>query len=120
MKTTFNTWQNFTIICGNHKDDHSNEMTLHEGPHSLFYSCPKYQSIYKHLPDKSCNNRLSLDDYERMITHLNIKSTTKTGIEDLCLQGYRFSDRGIDYEVLKHEDGQFVVSVLNKKAMARI
>lgn len=120
MHITTNSWQNFTLVCGNHPDDHSNEMTLKKGPHSLFYSCPKYLSIYKHIPGRSCNNRINLVDYERMLNHLNAMAASGNGIEDVCLKGYRFKDHGIEYEVLEHKDGKFRVSMLNKKAIARV
>ena len=58
-------WNAVTLICGNHKKDHSHPMKLQQGPHSLFFSCPEYKSIYGDDHEgRSCNNRLTLVDYE--------------------------------------------------------
>lgn len=58
-------WNAVTLICGNHKGDQSHPMKLQQGPHSLFFSCPEYKSIYGDDHEgRSCNNRLTLVDYE--------------------------------------------------------
>lgn len=59
-------WNTVTLLCGNHGEDFSHKMQLKEGPHSLFYSCPEYKSIYgTNHEGRSCNNRLTLVDFER-------------------------------------------------------
>ena len=37
-------WQNIKLICGNHGEDYSHEMIIHQGREgmSTFYSCPCY------------------------------------------------------------------------------
>lgn len=113
-----NSWGKVTLICGNHGDDHSHEMGLKQGPHSLFYSCPEYKSIYgDNHEGRSCNNRLNLVDYEAMLNHLN-EMADGNGIEEVCLEGYRFTQKGVSYQVLEHKGGRFKVKMLNKKAIA--
>ena len=34
-------WNSVQVICGNHCNEQI-EMTVQEGPSSLFYACPKY------------------------------------------------------------------------------
>lgn len=61
-------WQNIKLICGNHGEDYSHEMIIHQGREgmSTFYSCPCYQSLLqKEITNKSCNNRLNIVDYEK-------------------------------------------------------
>ena len=115
-----NSWQCITLICGNHGDDHTNEMHLKKGPHSLFYSCPKYHSIYSKEEQAgiSCNNRLTLVDYERLLDYLTEKARGEFGSE-VDLTGLRWKDKGVEYHVLEHRNGKFTVKMLNVKAINR-
>lgn len=116
-----NSWKCITLICGNHQDDTGNIMELKKGPHSLFYACPKYQSIYdqNRTEEKSCNNRLTLVDYEALLEHLTEKAKGDFGMV-IDLTGYRWKHKGVKYRVLKHENGHFTVSMLNVRAIHRM
>lgn len=112
-------WNTITLLCGNHSDDYSHEMQLKEGPHSLFYSCPEYKSIYgKEHEGRSCNNRLTLVDFERMLNFLNKKSFAPFG-QEVNLTGYRWTEKGVTYKVLEHKGGKYKVLMLNKKAISK-
>lgn len=113
-------WKNITLVCGNHGDDYSHEMYLKQGPESLFYACPEYKSIYGkyNLDDRSCNNRLTLVDFERMLEQLN-KVAYSNLIEQTPMEGYSFKLNGVSYKVIKHEKGKFTVAMLNKRAIAK-
>ena len=115
-----NSWECITLICGNHGEDFSNHMELKQGPHSLFYSCPRYHSIYskEKQEDVSCNNRLTLVDYEAMLDFLTEKSRGEFGT-DINLTGFKWKKKGVQYHVLEHKDGKYVVSMLNIKAINR-
>lgn len=42
------------------------------------------------------------------------------GAEEVNLTGYKWKTKnGIEFEVLKHESGKFVVKMLNRKAISR-
>jgi len=113
-------WESIKLICGNHGDDLTNEMQIHEGREgmSTFYSCPCFKSIYGDNHDgRSCNNRLNTVDYERMLKELSDKAYD--GVEDVNLTGYKWTKNGVEYKVLKNKRGKFTVSVLNKKAISR-
>ena len=118
-----NSWNNVTLVCGNHGSDHTNIMAIKEylgnSLDSAFYSCPEYRSIYAKEQDgkRSCNNRLSVGDFEKMLMHLYEMSLDENGPEDVNLTGYKWKTRnGISYEVLEHTvDGKFTVKVLNHK-----
>lgn len=115
-----NSWDNVALICGNHKENHEIQMKLKQGPHSLFYSCPEYKSIYGNDHNgKSCNNRLTLVDYEDMLNHLNDKAMGEDGLTEVNLQGYRWNKKGVYYEVLECIDGHYKVLMLNKKAICK-
>lgn len=115
-----NSWNCITLICGNHGEDYSNIMELKQGPHSLFYSCPKYHSIYstKEQTEKSCNNRLTLVDYEQMLDLLTEKAKGNFG-ESVNLTGYTWTKKGVKYKVIEHKEGHFKVAMLNIKAINR-
>jgi len=116
-----NSWKRFKIICGNHGDDLSNELTMHAGREgmSMFYSCPCYMSIYKKDPSgRSCNNRLTTVDFEKMINKLI--ELSDDGAEEVTIpKGYKWMNNGVEYEVLSHKHGKFKVKVLNKKAISK-
>ena len=114
-----NSWNTIRLICGNHGDDHETEMIIHEGPHSLFFSCPKYVSIYLHDPARSCNNRLTLVDYEKMLEKINSLAYTEDSPYPRDIKGYSWKHNGAEFRVIGQKDGIFTVSVLNRKAMAK-
>lgn len=116
-----NSWESITLVCANHGDDLGNVMELKKGPHSLFYACPKYQSIYdkNRTAERSCNNRLTLVDYEALLGHLTEKARGEFGMT-VDLTGYRWKNKGVQYKVLRHEKGHFTVSMLNQKAINRM
>ncbi len=115
-----NSWKTITLICGAHGDDYSHEMQLKQGPHSLFYSCPEYRSIYgQDHSKKSCNNRLTLDDYEKLLNYLMENSESEDGLVEVDLTGAHWNRNGVLYQVLEHKNGTFKVAVRNDKAMAK-
>ena len=116
-------WGNIKLICGNHGSDYTQEMELMQGPHSLFYKCPCYKSIYgSHdaLADgeRSCNNRLDLIKYEKLLDRID-NETQSNPIETMNIQGLSFKQDGVEYTVLEQNDEQFKVLMLNRKAMTR-
>ena len=90
-------WNAVTLICGNHKKDHSHPMKLQQGPHSLFFSCPEYKSIYGDDHEgRSCNNRLTLVDYERLLDYLTERTYAGDGLQETNLTGLKFTLKGVD------------------------
>lgn len=115
-----NSWNQITLVCGAHGDDYSNVMQLKQGPHSLFYSCPKYKSIYgKDHEGRSCNNRLTLVDYENMLNFLMEHSEEADGLVDVNLTGFEWRKNGVSYKVLEHKYDKFKILMRNDKAMAK-
>ena len=117
IKMLLGSWENITLICGNHGEDESIEMVIHEGPHSLFYSCPEYRSIYGNRHEKkSCNNRLNLVDYTKMLDHMMGLIYDEYGNQN-SIVGYVWKKNGVEYKVLKQEGDHIWVKMLNKKAI---
>lgn len=115
-----NSWKRVTLICGAHGEDHTHEMQLKQGPHSLFYSCPLYRSIYgKDHKEKSCNNRLTLDDYEKMLNFLMEASEEGDGLFEVDLTGYEWKRNGVCFKVLEQKKDHYIVLMRNDKAMAK-
>ena len=85
----------------------------------MFYSCPEYKSIYgTNHEGRSCNNRLTLVDFERMLNHLNEKSYAPFG-QEVNLTDYTWTEKGVTYKVLEHNGGRYKVLMLNKKAVSK-
>ena len=118
-------WKKVKLVCGNHGEDVSKEMQIKEYLGSVndtvFYNCPDFKSIYADKKDldgiRSCNNRLSISDFTKMLKKLT--DLADDGAEETNLTGYKWEDRGIEYKVLEHKHGKFTVRVLNKKAISR-
>lgn len=117
MKT--NSWQNVTLICANHGTDYSNQMELISGPHSLFYKCPCYKSIYGNdHSGRSCNNRLDLVKFEKMLDRID-KESQSNPIETMNITGVSWKQDGVEFTVLEQNDEKFKIAMLNKRGMAR-
>lgn len=106
-------WSNTQLVCGNHGDDFSRIMLPHEGHSSLFYSCPEYKG-----QDCSCNNKLSLVDFEKMLSLIeDVLTDDEAEINDLT--GMRFKIAGAEFRVVEHGRNSFRVAVLNKKSLSK-
>ena len=116
-----NSWNKLTIVCGNHPGDDEELMSIHEGGQGRqpFYSCPRYVSVLKKEGIRSCNNRFSIDEMQRLIKKLEVLSTDPESPYSTDLTGYKWTEKGIDYEVLEYGNEGIKVSVLNRKAMSR-
>ena len=111
-------WENVTLICGNHPGREDIEMQIHQGPHSLFYSCPEYKSIYGNKHDgKSCNNRLNLIDYTNLVDYMMDMIYDDYGNKNYII-GHFYKRNGVEYTVIKQEGDHIWVKVLNKKAIS--
>ena len=113
-----NTWNDVKLICGNHGEDCTCEMTLREGAtgKSPFYVCPRYVSIFSGMGGKSCSNNLSIKDYEKMLEKIMDDKYGEFGNE-LSAKGMRFTIKNIDFRVLEDNKEGIKVLVLNRKAI---
>lgn len=108
-------WNSVQVICGNHRKEQI-EMTVQEGPSSLFYACPKYHPENRTEGERPCFNRLSLSEYENMLSAL---SDLLMGDDIVKLQGYRWKKNGVEFKIDSCSDEKIVVQVLNQRAIAR-
>lgn len=94
-------WGNTTVLCAKHQVP----MELTEVRRQMEYDCPH------------CQNKMNINDFNKMIDHLN-DLIVEAVMEDreVILTNYYWKDRnGIEFKVLKHEDGKFEIEVWNKK-----
>lgn len=120
-------WENCKFFCPIHKRVHSAitdaepdmiEMAIQSGPHSLFYSCPKYYPGNRVIGEKACYNRLNLVEAEAALSHIAdevIHAAERMEVPDLT--GHKWKKRGIDYEVLSYGQDHLHISVLNHVAL---
>ena len=110
-------WKNITPICGCHGDERI-EMVIQQGPHSLFYACPKYHPENRKPGEKACNNRINLIEYQKMLEKLmgEIAEADCT-LSPTDLTNLRWKSKGIEFVVLEHDGEKAVVSIKNVRAM---
>lgn len=119
MLSIENSWQNITPVCGHHKGERV-EMRINQGPHSMFYSCPKYYPENRGKDEQACNNRINLIEYQKMVDKLMGKiaeSAVSGGTIDLT--NYTWNSKGITYKVLEQHGDKLVVEILNVRAMRK-
>lgn len=111
-------WKYVKVVCGNHGDCHDIDMEIQQGPHSLFYACPKYYPENRSGGEPPCMNRINLIEYEKMlsdIAEVMIQAEMKGEVANLT--NYNWEKKGIEYQILSHNDEKLVVKALNKKAL---
>ena len=110
-------WKTVNLVCGCHEEEIV--MNINNGPHSLFYSCPKYYPENRTKEERVCPNRLNLVDYERMLNRISdemLKRTENNETTDLTNFKWKDSKSHASFEVLKHDDKEITVKVYNPKA----
>ena len=113
-------WEKIKLICGNNGDDYSNEMSIYEGNAGMtpFYSCPKFVSIYADKGGRSCNNRLNIVDFEKMLEYVTDEKYTDDG-DVVSLVGMKWTKKGVDFKVIKEDDDYIYIVMTNKKAISK-
>ena len=109
------------LCCGNSHTERE-EMTIESGPHGVFFSCPKYRQENRSAGEPPCFNRLSVAEYEKMLTRLSQEyiQADETGTKVLSLQGLTWTDRHITYTVVEDTSHSLWVQVLNVPALKNI
>lgn len=77
-----------------------------------------YEKVDDH-EGRSCNNRLTLVDYERLLDYLTERTYAGDGLQETNLTGLKFTLKGVDYEVLEHTKDKYRVLMLNRKAISK-
>lgn len=114
-------WDDVTLVCACHdtKEDMV-KMVIQEGPTSLFYACPKYREENRIEGERACNNRLSLEDYTKMLEYLH-GTIVEAELNDERIQLTNFTwknPKGTQFKVLLHNGNKLVISVYNKRAIS--
>jgi len=111
-------WEDVTLICGgNHTEPV--EMVLQQGPASLFYACPKYHAENRTEGERACNNRLSIENFTKMLEHLHgVIIDAELNDQRIQLANFTWKDRkGTFYKVVSQNMDKLVISVYNKRAV---
>lgn len=111
-------WSKVHILCGNHGEDISHEMIVHDGAvgMSSFYSCPKYISNLKPEEGISCYNRLYVSDFVKMIEIIDNERYTDDG-QIQPVKGFKFSIKRTEFHIIEEKKDELWIKVLNKKAV---
>lgn len=112
-----NLWNNTKFYCAYRHDPI--EMIIHDGPHSPFYSCPKYYPDAREEGEKACPNRLNFIDAEGLLEKFSeiVSENIKNDIyQDYT--GLEFDYKAIHVKVLEFkQSGVLKLIILNKKAL---
>ncbi|MBQ3570716.1 MAG: hypothetical protein IJA20_08615 [Methanocorpusculum sp.] len=111
-------WEDVTLICGGTHAEPV-EMVLQQGPASLFYACPKYHAENRLEGERACSNRLSIEDYTKMLEHLHgVIIDAELNDQRIQLANFTWRDRkGTVYKVVSQNMDKLVISVYNKRAV---
>ena len=111
-------WKTITLVCGCH--DEETVMGINNGPHSLFYSCPKYYPENRSKDERACANRINLVDYERMLNHISLEISKRIhNNETTDMTNYKWEDKKsyITYEVISHTADEIKIKMRSRKAL---
>lgn len=109
-------WENVHLYCAAH--DKLVEMELKQGPHSLFYACPKYYPNNREPGEHACYNRLNLIDCEKMLSRIaELIIEADANGQKLDVTNYTWTEKGITYKVLSYSPSRLDVSVFNKPSL---
>lgn len=111
-------WGDITLVCS-HRHEIPIPMVIQQGPSSPFYACPKYHPENRSLDERACNNRLSLEDFSKMLAHLHsILVDAEMNDEKVNLTNHTWKDRkGTIFKVLKQDGDKLTIEVYNKRAI---
>lgn len=111
-----NLWSVVAFCCGNHEE--LIQMELKEGPHSVFYACPRYSE--KYMGGTGCPNRMSTVQAEEILNLISEKmeKAAKSG-KTLNLTHAKFTYQGVECHIIEHTDHSIVVKVKNNRVFIR-
>lgn len=113
-----NFWNEVEIYCS-HRHEKPIKMEIQNGPHSLFYACPKYHPDNRSEDERACSNRINLVDYEAMLNHFQrilTEAIMNNRQEDLT--NHTWTYKGIEFKVFEYKKDEIIkIEMLNKKAI---
>ncbi len=115
--SVLNSWENIHFLC-THRHKTAQPMTIMSSPRAVFYACPKYFPDNREEGEPSCVNAIFLTDAEKAVGAINDRlGKAAVSDEEVNLANYRFTIDNVDYHVLRDEDGQIDIEVLNRKVV---
>jgi len=112
-----NIWKTIKVYCGNdHKELY--ELKIENGMYQLFYACPRYHIENRAPGERACNNRISIDDYENMISHISkLLEDAEMNGQSVNLAHYKWRKKNIEFEIFEHTSDSIKVFMKNKVAI---
>ena len=94
------------------------EMTINDkGPHSMFYSCPKYYPENRTNDEPACPMRLNFVDAEAILEEISKMLDDESGFDCIDLTNAEFDYKSIHVKVLKCTSNRIDLDIHNKKAI---
>lgn len=111
-----NLWKETEFYCSHRHEPV--KMSYNSGPHSLFYSCPKYYPDNRNENEQACPMRINMVDAEAVLEKLSayIEDDWANDIER-DYTNFEFDYKSVHVKVLEYHDGHFKLNIFNKKAL---
>lgn len=107
------------VYCGNDHDD-DQKLEIQNGMYQIFYACPKYHIENRNPEERACNNRISVDDYENMITEISrLLEDAETSGQKINLKNYKWTKKNIEFIVKEHTNDKIKIYMRNKVAIKK-
>ena len=105
------------VYCGNDHDE-LQELQLGDGIYQMFFACPRYHIENRDPNERACNNRISIDDYENMVTYISklIEDAEMNG-QVINLKNYKWTKKNIEFKIIEHTKNSIKVLMKNKVAI---
>lgn len=111
-------WNMIEVYCGD-KTKHNEPIQLEvvQGVYNgYFYNCPNYKEENRKQGERKCCNRISPVEYEKMIDHISgLLEDAEMNSEKINLNGYKWKNRGVLFEVFEHTENKIKIYMLNPK-----
>lgn len=114
-----NIWNMIEVYCGNnHKEEQ--KMEIQNGMYQMFYACPKYHIENRNPEERACNNRISMDDYEYMVSTISkLLEEAEMNNSSINLKNYKWTKKNIEYVITEHTNDKIKVYMRNKVAIKK-
>lgn len=112
-----NIWKMIKVYCGNNHDELL-ELQVENGMYQLFYACPRYHIENRAPGERACNNRISIDDYENMISTVsNLIEEAEMNNQTINLTNYKWTKKNIEFKIFEHTKDSIKIFMKNKVAI---
>ena len=113
-----NLWNKIDVFCGCHDECSPVRLIPHEGPHSMFYSCPKYYPENRNENEIACANRLNLIELEEAIERISREMEDGGTFSVVNLRGFKWKNKkSTEFKVIRHDNTGISLSIRNIRSL---